>query len=148
MSRGTGVTVRAVSTRRFLLAGLVLTLLLAGWVSNLASDRPDGLDAVSRQGCEYSGARVTGGDCIARGGRDHEVGGPLADYRIAGIDNPYLSTGLAGVLGVLLVFGTGTVLFRLARRRGMPAPDTGRQPDRPAADTGRREPVTGRGSTC
>jgi cobalt/nickel transport protein len=115
--------------RWFLLVGLVLTLLLAGLVSNFASGSPDGLDAVSREGCEYSGERITGGDCIARSGRKHEVGGPLADYRIAGIDNPYLSTGLSGVVGVLLVFGVGTVLFRAVRRRGAssesPGPDRG-----------------------
>jgi cobalt/nickel transport protein len=118
-------------TRWFLLAGLILTLLLAGLVSNLASDSPDGLDAVSRQGCEYSGERITGGECLARSGRDHEVGGPLADYRIAGIDNPYLSTGLAGVIGVLLVFGAGSLGFRLARRTAATAAaaDPGRSPD-------------------
>jgi len=117
------------STRWFLLAGLVLTLLLAGLVSNLASSSPDGLDAVSRQGCEYSGERITGGDCIARSGREHEVGGPLADYRIAGIDNPYLSTGVSGVAGVLLVFGIGAGLFRMVRRRG----PQNREPDRGSA---------------
>ncbi len=122
------MTGRARKGRRwFLLAGLVFTLLLAGLVSNFASRSPDGLDAVSRQGCEYSGERITGGDCIARSGREHEVGGPLADYRIAGIDNPYLATGLSGVAGVLLVFGIGTGLFRVVRRRGAQSyePDRG-----------------------
>ncbi|HEX6074488.1 MAG TPA: PDGLE domain-containing protein [Micromonosporaceae bacterium] len=118
---------RGVRTRWFLLGGLLLALLLAGIVSNLASSSPDGLDAVSRQGCEYSRGRITGGECIARSGREHEVGGPLAGYRIAGIDNPYLSTGLAGVVGVLLVFGTGTAVFRLARRDT--ATDRRHQPD-------------------
>ncbi len=121
------MTGRARKGRRwFLLVGLVFTLLLAGLVSNFASGSPDGLDAVSRQGCEYSGERITGGDCIARSGREHEVGGPLADYRIAGIDNPYLATGLSGVAGVLLVFGIGSVVFRVVRRRSA-------QPDRGSA---------------
>lgn len=121
------MTDRAGKGRRwFLLVGLVFTLLLAGLVSNFASGSPDGLDAVSRQGCEYSGERITGGDCIARSGREHEVGGPLADYRIAGIDNPYLATGLSGVAGVLLVFGIGSVVFRVVRRRSA-------QPDRGSA---------------
>lgn len=124
------MTDRAGKGRRwFLLAGLVFALLLAGLVSNFASGSPDGLDAVSRQGCEYSGERITGGDCIARSGREHEVGGPLADYRIAGIDNPYLSTGVSGVAGVLLVFGIGTGLFRAVRRRSA----QNREPDRGSA---------------
>lgn len=124
------MTDRAGKGRRwFLLAGLVFALLLAGLISNFASGSPDGLDAVSRQGCEYSGERVTGGDCIARSGQEHEVGGPLADYRIAGIDNPYLSTGVSGVAGVLLVFGIGTGLFRVVRRRSA----QNREPDRGSA---------------
>ena len=42
---------------------------------------------------------------------------PLAGYGIRGVDNPYLSTGLAGVAGVLLTFGIGAGGFWLARRR-------------------------------
>jgi cobalt/nickel transport protein len=42
---------------------------------------------------------------------------PLADYGIRGIDNEYLSTGLAGVAGVLITFAVGGGLFWLARRR-------------------------------
>ncbi|MGH3646897.1 MAG: PDGLE domain-containing protein [Micromonosporaceae bacterium] len=103
--------------RWFLLGGLLVALLLAGVGSSFASSNPDGLDTVTREGCTYSGERVTGGGCMAREAEGHEVGGPLADYGIAGIDNPYLSTGLAGVLGVLLVFGLGAGLFALARRR-------------------------------
>ncbi|MGH3727327.1 MAG: PDGLE domain-containing protein [Micromonosporaceae bacterium] len=103
--------------RWFLLAGLLVALLLAGGVSSFASSAPDGLDSVSREGCRYSGEEPSGGRCVARDGQDHEVGGPLADYGIAGIENPYLSTALAGVIGVLLVFGLGAGLFWLARRR-------------------------------
>lgn len=103
--------------RWFLLGGLSVSLLLAGVVSSFASSNPDGLDSVSRAGCEYRGEKVAGGECMARHADEHEVGGPLADYGIAGIDNPYLSTGMAGVLGVLLVFGLGAGLFWLARRR-------------------------------
>lgn len=104
-------------TRWFLLAGLLVSLLLAGAVSNLASSDPDGLDSVTREGCRYSGDEIAGGECMARDAREHEVGGPLADYGVAGIDNPTLSTSLAGVVGVLLVFGIGALVFRLARRR-------------------------------
>ncbi len=103
--------------RWFLLGGLALALLLAGVVSSFASSSPDGLDAVTRQGCSYEADRPAGGECMARSAEEHEVGGPLADYGIAGIDNPYLSTGLSGVLGVLLVFGIGAGLFALVRRR-------------------------------
>ena len=129
--------------RWFLPVGLLLSLLLAGVVSSFASSSPDGLDAVSRQGCEYSDERITGGDCIARDSEDHEVGGPLADYRIAGVDNPYLSTGLAGVIGVLLVFGAGSLMFRIARRNGAARPDSPARPE--TADVGPPRDLEGAG---
>jgi cobalt/nickel transport protein len=43
--------------------------------------------------------------------------GPLADYGIKGIGNEYLSTGLSGVLGVLVTFGIGAGVFWLVKRR-------------------------------
>jgi cobalt/nickel transport protein len=55
---------------------------------------------------------------MAQREKDHQMAGsPLADYGIKGISNPYLSTGLSGVAGVLITFGLGAGLFRLARRR-------------------------------
>jgi cobalt/nickel transport protein len=110
---------RRARTTGFVIAGLLVALLLAGVVSNFASGDPDGLDAATLDGCTVdANGEITGGDCIARGAKDHELAeGPLADYGLAGIDNPYLATGLAGVLGVLLVFGLGGGLFWLARRR-------------------------------
>jgi cobalt/nickel transport protein len=103
----------------FLLAGLFVALLLAGVASNFASSSPDGLDATSYRGCTLDDAgEITGGNCIAQGAKDHEVAGsPLADYGIAGLDNPYLSTGLSGVLGVLVTFGLAGGVFWLARAR-------------------------------
>lgn len=106
----------------FVAAGLLLALVLAGVVSNFASSAPDGLDSTALRGCTTNDAgEITGGSCMARSEREHEVGGPLADYGISGIDNPYLSTGLAGVAGVLLTFAIGGGLFWLARRRRSPA---------------------------
>jgi cobalt/nickel transport protein len=105
--------------KKLLLAGLFIALLLAGVVSNFASGSPDGLDATARDGCTFDAAgEITGGTCMLQGERDHQLAGsPLADYGIKGIDNPYVSTGLAGVAGVLITFGAGGGVFRLARRR-------------------------------
>jgi len=111
--------------RVFPLAGLLVALLLAGVVSSFASGSPDGLDSVARDGCTFDAQdHITGGTCLAR----HEAGNqtadsPLAGYGIRGIDNTHLSTGLAGVLGVLVTLGFGAGLFYLARRRRRdPAP--------------------------
>jgi cobalt/nickel transport protein len=103
----------------FLVGGLLVALLLAGVVSNFASPHPDGLDSSLRQGCTFDAEdNITGGSCPAQRAKEHELGGPLADYGVKGIDNPYLSTGLSGVLGVLLTFAVGGGVFWLVRRRG------------------------------
>jgi cobalt/nickel transport protein len=103
----------------FLAGGLLVALLLAGVVSNFASSSPDGLDATARKGCTFDAqGNITGGTCMAQREQDHQMkDSPLADYGIKGIDNPYLSTGLSGILGVLITFGVGTGVFYLVRRR-------------------------------
>jgi cobalt/nickel transport protein len=117
----------------FLAGGLLVALVLAGVVSNFASGRPDGLDATALRGCTTDAeGNITGGTCMAQQEGEHQLkDSPLADYGIKGIDNPYLSTGLAGVTGVLLTFGLGYGLFWLARRRS-PGPDG--SGDRDASD--------------
>jgi cobalt/nickel transport protein len=109
-------------TRRpgwFLAGGLLIALLLAGVVSNFASSSPDGLDATARQGCTFDDhGQITGGTCMLQREQAHQAeDSPLAGYGIRGIDNPYLSTGLAGALGVLITFGIGGGIFWLVRRR-------------------------------
>ncbi|MGW9193199.1 PDGLE domain-containing protein [Micromonospora chersina] len=108
----------------FVLGGLLVALLLAGVVSNYASAHPDGLDSSLLKGCTVNADHeITGGSCPAQQAKDHELtDSPLADYGVRGVGNGFLSTGLSGVLGVLLTFALGGGLFWLARRRG---PSTG-----------------------
>ncbi|MDX5459463.1 PDGLE domain-containing protein [Micromonospora tulbaghiae] len=103
----------------FLLGGLLVALLLAGVVSNYASSHPDGLDSSLLKGCTVNADdEITGGSCPAQQAKDHELAdSPLADYGVRGIGNDFVSTGLSGVLGVLLTFALGGGLFWLARRR-------------------------------
>ncbi|GIG65292.1 PDGLE domain-containing protein [Phytomonospora endophytica] len=102
----------------FLIGGLLVAFVLAGVVSSFASSDPDGLDSVSREGCTFDADdEITGGECMAQAAGEHEVGGPLADYGIAGFDNEFVSTGLSGVLGVVITFAVGGGLFWLMRRR-------------------------------
>ena len=77
------------STRRLVSAGLVLSLLVAGVLSLVASSHPDGLEFVA---------------------------GALADYAVRGVDGG-LSGGLAGILGVLIVAALSFGLFFALRRR-------------------------------
>jgi cobalt/nickel transport protein len=102
-----------------LFVGLLVALLLGGVASNFASAAPDGLDAVLRTGCRFdSDGRAIGGSCLAQHEQANQSrGSPLAGYGVRGIDNPFVATGLAGIGGVLVTFGVGCVVFRLARRR-------------------------------
>ncbi|SBT37036.1 PDGLE domain-containing protein [Micromonospora narathiwatensis] len=114
----------------FVLGGLLVALLLAGVVSNYASPHPDGLDSSLLKGCTVNADdEITGGSCPAQQAKQHELGdSPLADYGVRGVTNGFLSTGLSGVIGVLLTFALGGGLFWLTRRRGA-GPDA--RPDTP-----------------
>ncbi|MCF0091578.1 PDGLE domain-containing protein [Micromonospora sp. MH99] len=104
----------------FLAGGLLVALLLAGVVSNYASSHPDGLDSSLLKGCTVDADdNIVGGSCPAQQAREHELGdSPLADYGVRGIENSFVSTGLSGVLGVLVTFAIGVGGFWLLRRRG------------------------------
>lgn len=107
------------SRRTFVIAGLIVAFLLAGLVSNVTSSSPDGLDSAALRGCTTNAeGEITGGTCMAQAEQEHQLGGsPLADYGIEGIENPYLSTGLSGIIGVALTFAVGGGIFWLVRRR-------------------------------
>ncbi|WP_405426766.1 PDGLE domain-containing protein [Micromonospora sp. NBC_00617] len=113
----------------FLAGGLLVALLLAGVVSNYASSHPDGLDSSLLKGCTVDADdNIVGGSCPAQQAREHELGdSPLADYGVRGIQNSFVSTGLSGVLGVLVTFAIGGGGFWLLRRRGA-TPSTGEGP--------------------
>ena len=95
---------RSSNLRLFLLGGLLVTIGLALVVSGFASGSPDGLEKVA----EDKG--------FLESARDHLLAdGPLADYTVKGVDNQRLSTGLSGLIGVLITFGLGLALFALMR---------------------------------
>ncbi|MER6010280.1 energy-coupling factor ABC transporter permease [Streptomyces bluensis] len=100
------VPVAARSPRKLLLAGLVTSLLLAGFVSFYASANPDGLE------------KVAADKGIDAQGEDHAAGdSPLADYGVQGITDTRLSSGLAGVIGVGVTVVAGSGVFWAVRRR-------------------------------
>lgn len=102
---------RTVSTRRLVAAGALVTLVVAGVLSYVASASPDGLQSV---------AGALGFEGSARDSATS--GSPLAGYGVDGVSNGFVSGGLAGVLGVLatalLMAGLVWLLVRLGRRRG------------------------------
>jgi len=95
-----------VTTRRFFVVALVVSLLVAGVASYYASARPDGLEHVA----EKSGFIDSAEDSATSDS-------PLADYETAGVDDARLSGGLAGVVGVVVMMALSSGLFWLIRRR-------------------------------
>ncbi|MQY06343.1 PDGLE domain-containing protein [Actinomadura macrotermitis] len=94
-------------TKRFFAVFLLVSLVLAGFVSYYASSSPDGLEKV---------AADKGIDAHAK---DHSMkDSPLADYGIKGIGDARLSGGLSGAIGVGVVLLIGGGLFWVVRRRG------------------------------
>lgn len=94
-------------TRSFVVVGLLVALVLAGVGSYYASSLPDGLEYVAER---------TG---FADNADDHAAAdGPLADYRVDGIEDERVSGGLAGVVGALVVLLLTGGLTLLLRRRG------------------------------
>ena len=92
--------------KSFLISGFIASLFLAGVVSFYASSNPDGLEKVA----EDIGFIETA--------EDHTYAeGALADYGVKGVENERLSTGAAGVIGVIATGVISTGLFMLVRRK-------------------------------
>ena len=92
--------------KSFLISGFIASLFLAGVVSFYASSNPDGLEKVAQDIGFIETAE------------DHTYAeGALADYGVKGVENPRLSTGLAGVIGVVATGVVSTGIFMLVRRK-------------------------------
>ncbi len=91
----------------FIGAGLLVALALAFFVSPQASSEPDGLNKVA----------IDKG--FAEQERAHSLdGSPTAGYAVEGVDDDRLSTGLAGVIGVVVTFAVTGGLFLVVKRTG------------------------------
>jgi PDGLE domain len=96
--------VRSSNVRMFVVGGLLVAIGLAMLVSGFASSSPDGLNKVA----EDHG--------IAANAKQHLFeNGPLAGYAVKGVGDERLSTALSGLIGVLVTFGLGLVLFAVVR---------------------------------
>lgn len=92
---------------KFLLAGVLLSLAVAGIVSYYASSSPDGLEKVA----EDKGFIDTAKDSI-------NAGTPLSDYGVSGIENERLSVGLSGIIGVFVTLLVAGWIFRTLAKKG------------------------------
>ena len=98
-----------------MLAGLALSLVMAGFISYYASSSPDGLESVA----ESEGFIDSAQDSAA-------VDSPLSDYGLMNVTDERLSVGLAGVIGVAITFIVALGLFYLLTvgKRRKPASDS------------------------
>jgi cobalt/nickel transport protein len=97
-------------TRRvwgFVLAGLLVSVLLAALVSPFASQAPDGLEKFAK---DHRFAEKGEG----RAAWQHPL---MPDYKVAGVRNESVGTALAGIAGTLLVFGIAFGAAKLLSRR-------------------------------
>ncbi len=95
-----------VSNKKFYLGGLVVSLVLAGFVSFYASSNPDGLE------------KVAGDIGFIETAKDPATSGSaLADYGVAGLENERASVGVAGVIGVAATGVIATGLFMYLGKR-------------------------------
>ncbi|MFH8490558.1 energy-coupling factor ABC transporter permease [Streptomyces longisporoflavus] len=100
------VLVTTRSHRKVWIAGLVTSLVLAGFVSFYASANPDGLE------------KVAADKGIDKKAEEHaNADSPLADYGVKDITDSRLSGGLAGVIGVGVTVVAGSAVFWALRRR-------------------------------
>lgn len=100
------VAAAARSHRKVWIAGLVTSLVLAGFVSFYASANPDGLE------------KVAADKGIDKKVEEHATSdSPLADYGVKDITDTRLSGGLAGVIGVGVTVVAGSAVFWALRRR-------------------------------
>ncbi|MDQ7849909.1 MAG: energy-coupling factor ABC transporter permease [Armatimonadota bacterium] len=87
--------------------GLLVTLGLVIFVAPLASEWPDGLEAVAgRLGFAHKAAASPA------------ASSPLADYALAGVGSPAASTAIAGGIGTVVAFGLAYLLAIVLVPRG------------------------------
>jgi cobalt/nickel transport protein len=94
------------NSSKLFLGILLVSLLVAGVASNFASSNPDGLEKVAQDiGFGESAKEAINADSL------------LANYGVKGIENTRLSTGAAGVVGVIATGAIASGLFFLIRRK-------------------------------
>jgi cobalt/nickel transport protein len=83
-----------------------ITLVAAGAISYFASPHPDGLERVAENHGFIEKAKEPGWTAW------------IPDYEFPGIDSPFVKVGLAGIIGVVALFGILYALTRPIARRG------------------------------
>ncbi len=119
---------RRISLVAFVVAGIAVAIVLVVLVAPWANPNPDGLEKVSADSGIDAGVTA-----------HHLADSPLADYEVSGVDNRFLGTPIAGLVGISATFAIAAGMVWVVRRRRRAASFT-RSTTR-AADTGPAAPV-------
>lgn len=88
------------SSKKLLVVGLLVSIVIAGFLSFYASSHPDGLEKVTAdQGLDVNAVDSANSDSA------------LADYGVAGVENERASAFLGGVIGVAITGLAGFGLY-------------------------------------
>lgn len=93
-------------TKKEVLLGLAIALVVAFLLSPFASSMPDGLERVA-QNLGF----------LEKGEGPPVLASPAPDYAFPGVANKTWATSIAGVLGTLAMFGIGYGVASLIKRR-------------------------------
>ena len=100
---------KRISTLAFILIGIAAAVALVILIAPNANPNPDGLEKVAAE---------KGIDSEVR---DHALAdGPFADYGVSGVDNRYVGTWIAGLIGVAVTFAVGAAIVYVVRRTRRP----------------------------
>ena len=92
--------------RKDIIIGLIIAVIVAFFLSPLASTLPDGLEKVAH---DYG--------FIAKGEKGLILKPLIPDYAFPGMKNEKMATAISGLLGTLVIFGIGCGLALLLKRR-------------------------------
>lgn len=92
--------------KKIIWIGLAVSLIIGFFLSPFASSLPDGL--------EWVGEKL---GFIHLGEGPQAIKSPLPDYALPGVKNEKIATSLAGLIGVLIVFGIGLLAGYLVKKK-------------------------------
>ena len=107
-------------------AALVVAILLAVFLSPFASSSPDGLEKVAEDKGFIRAAEET---------EPSWTHSPLPDYQVTAIRNERVSTGVSGLVGVLITVAVGVLVGLLALGLGRVWKKSEPGPGNPASET-------------
>jgi len=91
--------------RKDIVIGLIIAVIVAFFLSPLASSWPDGLEKVARDH-----------GFMVKGEQGSVFKSPIPDYIFPGLKNEKMATAISGLLGTLVIFGIGYGLASLLKK--------------------------------